>query len=228
VKLCGNDPGRLARRCKAVLEALTPEAPERVDRHRGWGHYLRLDRGGCATQIGFFPSKRGRSLVLDLAPADTGTQAKILYDSVEYDAVSTLLEGERWSGRPNFHLGHVTSNLFHKRSPLTLEAYWAIWVAHRRAIRQWKRRDFEEVWAFLQQHQVVGPDLEEEWHATTTRTARKSIDVRPGIGLSWTLPVEEAVILDERGQLENVVKAAMQQAAVALNLRLPWSSSERG
>ena len=228
VKLCGNDPGRLARRCKAVLEALTPEAPERVDRHRGWGHYLRLDTGGCATQIGFFPANRGRSLVLDLAPADTGAQAKVLYGSVDYEAVATLLEGERWSGQTNFHLGHVTSNLFHKPSPLTLDAYWAVWVAQRRTIRRWRKPEFDDAWAFLQQHQVVEPNLEVEWQATTTRTARKTIDIRPGIRLRWTLLVEEAVILDERGQLENVVKAAIQEVAEALNLRLPWPSSEPG
>ena len=55
----------------------------------------------------------------------------------------------------------------------------------------------------------------------TTQTKRANINFAPGIAVRWTLPLDEAAVLDERDQLEDVVAEAMRRGVETLKLRLP-------
>ncbi|MBI4702619.1 MAG: hypothetical protein HY744_15975 [Deltaproteobacteria bacterium] len=220
VALCGTDEWRISRRCRAVLEAIA--GAERVQRYPGWGDFMLLDEGQTAQQVGFFPRRQedGLGPVVEIDPADTGSQAKKMYAEVSWESLAGLLADERWLGFSNFHIGHVASGLFHQAATMPLEAYFRLWASNPGAIRTWGRDEFEAAFEFLLHHGVLEERHREGWNSVTTNTARKKIGFRPGITLRWRMPLDEASMLDSRGRLEAEVRGAMEAAAKVLRLRL--------
>jgi hypothetical protein len=222
VALCGTDEWRLERRCEALLNSIA--GSQNVDYHRGWGYYVQLTEGQPARKLGFFPGGRDRpdSLVLEVDPADTVGQARLAYQSVDFERVQKLLEDARWIAAPNFHLMFMTSGYFRIGGELDVATYWATWASNVDSIRQWKRHEFDAAFALLLQLGVVNDTHRQAFHEQTTATKRPNIGFAPGVTLRWKLPLDEAVSLDARGKLEAEVKGAMTSAAIAFDLKLPW------
>lgn len=222
VGLCGDNAWRLDRRCKALLVELC--GAENVGYHRGWGHFIDLVPRQCARKIGLFPRlawERG-GLVLEVDPADTIGQARILYDSVDLDEVKALLAQPRWTGQPNFHVMFMTSGFFHGRISLSIEQYWRIWAQDPSLIRQWKREEYQVAFDKLVSLGLVTDARRGEFDDVTVKTNRSCVGFAPGVSLRWTLPLEEASALDTRDELVSAVRDAIRSVAGVLRLDVPW------
>jgi hypothetical protein len=124
VALCGTDTERLHRRCKMILQAIAGEP--RVEKHLGWGWYIRLAEDLCAAQIGLFPLRTadGLNLVLEIDPGDTISQARVLYKSVKLEDILSLTS-RKWMVEPNLHLMHMTRGLLQTSCKLAVDEYWS-------------------------------------------------------------------------------------------------------
>ena len=221
VALCGQDEDRLSRRCRAILEALVGE--QYVQYHRGWGWYINLDDEQCAKKIGMFPRYVGDqlSLVVEIDPGDTLGQARLMYRHVELSDVVALLKKERWTGWPNFHLLFMTTGFFRPNNKMSLPVYWERWLQNRDCLRQWKRAAFDDAFTTLLKLGVVAEEERIVFYSHTRDTKRRVINFAPGATLHWTLPLDEAAVLDGRDQLVEAVRRAINDAARVFRLKLP-------
>lgn len=222
VGLCGADAWRLTRRCRAILEAIA-SSPDHVGYHRGWGTFIDLPDGLCARKIGLMPKRRGgeMALVLEIVPGDTMGQARRMYRSVELARLLRLLQEERWSAAPNFHLMFMTTDFFYPGARQSVSDYWSAWASHPKLIRQWKRASFAEAFEALVRLGVVEEGARPMFDKDTAQTKRSNVNFAPGIAVPWTLPLDEAAALDEVDQLEDAVAEAVRRAVETLQLRSP-------
>lgn len=221
VSICGNDAGRLKRRCEAIL---TEIAPHHVDYHRGWSHYINLADGQCAKKIALFPSRTAPvdELILELDPGDTVGQAKGMFSKLSQTEIAQLLYEKRWIIRPSFHLMFVTTGFFRPPTKLNVLDYWSRWAEHISAIRQWKREEFETAFQLLIDMGIASSEDRAEFDRTVTNTKRSNVGFAPGVTVQWRLPLTEAAELDDRNELVSEVKDAIVHAAAVFKLKLPW------
>jgi hypothetical protein len=222
VALCGQDIDRLKRRCRMVLQVIAGE--ERVEYHRGWSWFIGLDQGRSAAQVGLIPMRAtdGLGLVLDVAPGDTTAQAKVLYRDCALADI-TGLTAHGWTVVPNFHLAHMTVNLMWTTGTLSLEDYWAFWLAHSAWMRKWRREEFEIAWTALVDGGIATAADRVKFDAKVVSTNRSSFNLCPGLLLRWRAPLGEAALMDQRGLLEGAVRREVERVAAALRLALPWT-----
>ena len=221
VSLCGDDPGRLQRRCEAIL---TEIAPQHVAYHRGWSHYIDLAEGQCAKKLALFPTRTApvNELILEVDPGDTMGQAKILFSKVSEAEVARLLAEKRWTARPSFHLMFVTTGFFRPTAKLSVLDYWSRWVERTTFIRQWRREEYQAAFDALLGMGMVSQEDRAEFDRTVTRTKRANIAFAPSLTVQWRLTLSEAAELDERNELVPEIRRAMERVATVFQLRLPW------
>lgn len=222
VGFCGRDIGRLGRRCAELLKAL---APDDYRPHRGWGQTIRLSEGQCALMVGFFPRARETDvdLVVEFDPGDTTSQGRALYAKAELARVLEL-RSRGWTITPNFHLAHMTMNLVYTTVLLDVPAYWAVWGVESNLLRKaWPREEHESLFASFLKLGLAVPSDRAEFDAKISNTKRDRINVCPGLIVQWRIPVDDAALLDARGQLESRVREVMLDGAGALGLRLPFA-----
>jgi hypothetical protein len=221
VALCGRDQGRLHRRCKMVLQQVAGQ--DRVRHQARWGWCIRLDDGQSALLVGMFPRVRRGELVLEVEfdPGDTSAQARRLYDRCSFADVEALQTAGWWI-RPNLHLAHMTLNLTRTHPTLPLADYWAFWADHKAWMRQWKRTEFDAAFEFFVASGLAVATDRKQFDDEFTSTKRQAFNLCPGLTMRWQKRLDEAAVLDQRGQLENEVQTAVEQAAKALKVKLPW------
>jgi hypothetical protein len=221
VALCGRDLDRLERRCVELLKSIAPAA---YRHHRRWGPTLRLDAGQCALMVGCFPRARGTEvdLVVEYDPGDTTAQARLLYERTDVERVLAL-RAHGWQLTPNFHLAHMTTNLVHTKVGLPVEPYWASCATQPSWLRLWRRNEHERLFDVLLAEGLAAASDRSEFDRQITRTNRDKINVCPGLSVQWRIPVEDAAVLDMRGQLDGRVREVIVHGAEVLGLRLPFA-----
>jgi hypothetical protein len=219
VSLCGNDLDRLERRCTELLKSIAPNAQRH---HRGWGPTLRLDAGQCALMVGCFPRphKTEVDIVVEYVPGDTTAQARLLYGRADAGAVLGLRE-RGWQLTPNFHLAYMTTNFVYTKVRLPVESYWNLCASRPSWLRMWRRNEYEQLFELMVSERLAAASDRAEFDRHFNRTTRESINVCPALIVQRRIPVDEAAILDARGQLEARVRAVLVEGATALGLRLP-------
>jgi hypothetical protein len=78
--------------------------------------------------------------------------------------------------------------------------------------------------AALLEFDMVGAEQRTEFERHTKETKRGNVCLAPGVSFQWMLPLDEAARLDDRGELEREILAAIEQGTKALKLRWPRSS----
>lgn len=216
---CGHDRDRLARRCRALLKDLAPEAARF---QQAWGDFVLLPAGQCAKMIGLFP-RRGEQepdLVVEIDPGDNMSQARLLYEKGDLEPLLRLRE-QGWRVEPNLHLSHVTKNLVHTTSSIDLTAFWAIWSAGSPWFRTWERHEFDSLVDLLFREGLASESDRAAIERHITATQRTYVRVVPGLHMQWRWSVSEAAGFDRRGHLEESVRQRMLEGASALGLRTP-------
>jgi hypothetical protein len=221
VALCGMDTERLQRRCRMVLQGVAGEG--NVDYHRGWSWFIQLAEGQCATRVALMPkrSSKGFYLIVEIDPGDTTSQARTLYQRVSLPELH-LLCSRGWTVEPNLHLAHTTRNLLWTQVTRPVKEYWLFWTEHADWLRQWKRPEFEKVFADLVDVGLAARGDRAEFERHIVNTKRSNFNMCPGLTLRWWLPLEDAAQLDQRDGLEAAIRGAIEDAAGVLKLRLPW------
>jgi hypothetical protein len=156
------------------------------------------------------------ALVID--PADTITQARALYPNpVTVDGVRELLTLPRWSGRHNFHFGHMQPGLVWTSGDISIHAYLELWVEHAADIGSIPRDDWDEWFDWLVETKVAKAEDREEFDRHFTNTGRQNALVRPGFEIARWWPLAEAETLDDTGQLATGIKASYEEITTRLS-----------
>jgi hypothetical protein len=223
VALCGQDEGRLKRRCQMLLQAIAGE--RHVQHHRGWSWYILLADVQSARQIGLKPMRGidGLDLVVEIDPGDTMAQAKKLYGECELSEVLAL-QDHGWAVKPNLHVAHMTLNLLWTHTTISIDDYWRFWLKHTEWHRQIRRDKFEETFASFVANGLGTEADRIPYESKVILTNRQSFNLCPGLTMRWRKRLDDAAVLDQRGRLEGEVRAAIERASKALKLSLPWQA----
>ena len=221
VALCGQDEGRLKRRCQMLLQSIAGEA--HVQYHRGWSWFILLSDVQSARQVGLMPKRAadGLGLVVEIDPGDTMGQAKKLYAHCDMAEVLALRE-HGWTVEPNLHVAHMTLNLLWTHTTIPLDDFWRFWVANPKWLQQVQRARFEEAFESFVANGLATQADRAAYDAKVIATNRQVFNLCPGLTLRWRKRLDDAAVLDQRGQLEGEVRSAVDRAAKALKLKLPW------
>jgi hypothetical protein len=85
---------------------------------------------------------------------------------------------------------------------LSLADYWVFWLAHPDYMRKWRREDFESAWADFERDGLVTAGDRPKFDEKVASTKRLSFNLCPGLTLRWRARLDEAALIDRRGQLE--------------------------
>lgn len=222
---CGENVERLKRRCRTLLQEIAGE--DRVAYHRGWSWFIRLEGNQSAKQIGMIPMRgsEGISLSIEFCPGDTMLQARRLYTTCDLGEILAL-EGQGWTIRPNQHVSHMTLNLLWTHTTVSTKDYWRFWAANQDLLEQVPRARFEEMFARFVKEGLATEADRAAYDAKVIATKRQSYNLCPGLVMRWAKSLDDAAVLDRRGQLVSELRSAIECAARALKLALPWNSQQ--
>lgn len=219
LKVCGNDPFRITRRCRMLLEEIAPESVKSIS-GRGW--YINIEAPAVAIRIALVavPSEDVNSISLQVWPGDTLGQARELYRDFEY-AVIEDLEKDGWEAEPNFHLSFMQQHLVYPTTKLNVRDYWNYWKSEAEQLRQQGREEWGSFFRSLIENGNASIEDEAGFHEKFTDTQRTTMNVCPGLFLRYEIPLDEAVKMDIEGELCQFVKTKISKMAEGLKITLP-------
>ena len=86
------------------------------------------------------------------------------------------------------------------------------WIRQRKI----ERRDWDQYWRNLENEKIAAPEDREGFDRDFTNTARASATPRPGIRCTFDWHLDEAELLDARGELRKAVRKRINQLLEAL------------
>jgi hypothetical protein len=220
LRMCAGNEFRTGRRLRSLLhESLGLEA--RID---GWGPCVSVEHlNGIADRMYLLPwgnpaQPEEDMIALVIDPADTITQARALYPKPALiDGIRELLEQPRWSGKQNFHFGHMQPGLVWTSGDIEIGDYLDLWVENADDIGSIRRNEWDKWFDWLVQKHVAKPEDREEFDRHFTNTGRQNALVRPGFEIARWWPLAEAQTLDDAGQLAIGIKAAYAEITTRLS-----------
>jgi hypothetical protein len=218
---CKEDEYLLRRRCCNIMEAI---APGHVDYHRGWKHGIVLP-SGAVREIYLYPEVRKDSdwqILLGMYACDTVAQSREFFGNVKSSKFLGLVNGG-WTITPNMHFAFMSTNLVWVKPSLGAENYFKFWLENQNRIRQ-ERRDVTEFHSFFESLKGEGliadedmPKLDDKF----TQTKRNSINVCPGLSISFRWTRDEACELDAKGEFVDAVRSRIEEALSTWDQTLP-------
>jgi hypothetical protein len=216
LRRCGDIEERILRRCRAVLAAATDR--EAIGPRRGRGPYVEMEGpASLPRRVAFDLADDGSYLRLSFWPADTPTQARAFYSNPELPKrVIAMTEAGKWTVTANMHFGHFQAG--YSWLPMPSETpighYLDFWGANVESIGTFyeppKQPDWNDLLEKLEKAKIIAS--REAFDRDFVQTNRTKADVRPGIELSRLWDFDEAVELDDRGDLVNDVREAFNHA----------------
>ncbi len=214
--LCGDHPLRLTKRCQMLLEQLAAGTSVQVGNRPGRPPYLALD-GDIATEAHLLieDPKRGGAweVRLDLWPADSVTQARTFFSTVD-KATLFGLRDRGWEVRPNLHFSFFSTHLVWATTSLEAEAYFDLCMQGRLKAGQVSAEGgaFKRVVSELYELELIS---DRDWHLLEEKflnTARSKVNVIPGFNVLYCWSREEAITLDAQGQFSEQLLTRIQEA----------------
>jgi hypothetical protein len=201
LRLCGGNAYLLESRCVKIME-LTTLGP--VEYHRGWHYSIRIDAKPGVKEITLCPESGPSgawTIMLDVHPGDTMTQARALYASVDVSKVASLL-AKGWSVRPNFHVAYRSSNLRWAETGLDVADYIRYWMQRvvQHELRQVPRDEWDQFFETLEQDGVVTSVDASAIRDYLRHTRIPTLNVCPGLSFRFTWGSDEAMVIDDRSQ----------------------------
>lgn len=209
---CGRIPGRLVRRCRALLEEATEL--EAVEPTRGSPYVEPTGVTGLRRVI-FGPVDNALRLACYLG--DTMTQARELYPNPEMcERLFALASKPGWTIAPNMHFGHMESGQAWTpvRSDITAGDYVAYWQKHGDLIQMYYRpggsgRDWDSLLSQLLADGMIAS--RDPFDHDIAEKGWTQAQVRPGLFLGRDWSIEDSEPLDETHVLVQEVRAVFQQ-----------------
>ena len=214
--LCGDHPLRLTKRCQMLLEQLATGTSVQIGNRPGRPPYLALG-GDIATEAHLLieEPKGGEAWAvrLDLWPADSVTQARTFFSTVD-KATLFGLRDRGWEVRPNLHFSFFSTHLVWATASLEAEAYFDLYMQGRLKAGQVSAEGgaFKRVVSELYELELIS---DRDWHLLEKEllnTARSTMNVIPGFNVLYRWSREEAITLDAQGQFGEQLLMRIQEA----------------
>ena len=211
---CKQNKELLNNRCRLAMEEIRPG---HVGKRPVWGYYMRFD-DGASQDVKLDAEGAGSDLrlLLSLHPGDTQNKAKLLYSALDVKRLSPL-QKNGWQVVPNFHLAFMREGLFRSKGTIALLDYIAFWQKNQERIHQMPvgpesevRECFKKYVALLAKLRIVS---ENEIPRILELTSKhKTINICPGLSLSYRWELCNAVDLDRRDKFVGDVRDRLQEA----------------
>jgi len=198
-KLCGESSEALERRKASLLTALASKTDLE---NRGY-----LFRPGKIAERVFISISKSEpwELQVELYPADTVTQARRFYNSVNKEAFLSL---EEWKVKPNLHFSFVSKHLIWAKTDLETREYLDRFSDE----SSYGQMDECELLLLAEQwkHQgLITAGGLNEIKDQFKNTGRKSLNVVPGFSVTRKWDRDSVIELEERGELEACIIDAL-------------------
>jgi hypothetical protein len=208
LRRAGGDHRRIVRRLRGVLaeaSGLRPD-PGAVD--------VRFPRATSIQRINL--AQREGDLVLSTWPAEQVPQAQHVYRSPDIvERLICLSQEPGWRLSPNVHLSPWQA-AWHQRcyfsAPISIEEYLHSWTGEGESFGRYPRAEVEapDFWHWLRDTGYASEGDREEFDRLLQGRWTK-LDLRASIDVQRVWPWDEAVALDDRGELATAVRDAVSR-----------------
>jgi len=159
--------------------------------------------------------KSEENLVLSCYPADTTGQAKNFYDLIDLEDIKNL-QDKGWGLRSILHFSYIGTHLVYAdetnegtKNPLEYIKYWKKLNSEEK-IKQYQESEFNELIKKLIEDNMISKRGKEKIEEEFIDTGRDHINLAPGINMTYEIPIEEAVKMDEEDSLVPKIKDVYQ------------------
>lgn len=198
--LCKNNPTLLERRIKNILEQIVSDKTL-VQYHRGWAYKIELGLPQIR-MVGLALGVKENNwwLELSMIAGNTVNQSRALYRALK-DLNAFDLGG--MFPRADFHCAFMTKNLIWFKTPDT-NKYIKYWKQHPDEIKQYDA-DVIDVYLYkLNEEDIIIYNQSEEKKYNDVIYGT-TVNMCPGLGLIWELESKDAIELDDKGELEQMI-----------------------
>ena len=206
-------------------DSFRTDVPERI------GVLVKLDGAESTQRISL--QRRGDEMVLVTWPGELKGQAEAFYETDRAGRVLGLIDTNGgWRARSDFHLGFHTANKisqrFHPGEATEIHQYVARWSGpDADTLRAWKRdRVEDDLWGWMLERDLVSERDLPAFEVYLGQLLNRDAQVRSGLELNRVWSWEDAVSLDEDGQLVAEVREAIR--TMLETLKEPMVPSLRG
>jgi len=215
---CGGSPSRVNARCTQILRGI------------GQTNGIRLDLGaGESARFALLVyNKEGHTLALCLYPGDTIGQARTFYAPPHVE--NTLhLRDLGWELDPNLHLAFMQRNYVWTKVDVGIDEYLSFWLERMPQHGQTSAGDeaklgFKTAFEDLIRHQLASESDRPAFVKEFMSTARREMNICPGVEVTYSWPLGEAEKLDNQGFFAEKVCDRLREALAAWGQTLPKES----
>ena len=211
-RLCGDQYHLLEKHCVSIMSEASLGA---VEYHRGWYHSIRIENKPGVKEVVLHPdpdSEDSWPIQLDIHPADTMSQARSLYRSVDVTALTALVD-KGWVVRPNFHVAFMSPNLYWCHTEMALKGYLEYWVQEVEGGRlaQLPRSQWRQYFAGLRDLGIISAHDIDGINETVMHTEMSTLNICPGISFRFTWKGDTAVRLEDSGTFVSEFKQRVNE-----------------
>jgi len=206
---CGGNAARIRARCTQILRGIGPTDGDRLD----------LGAGNIARFALLVHDKADQSLALCLYPADTIGQARKFY-ARRYIEDTLRLRERGWSVYPNLHLAFMQRNYVWTQVDAEIEDYLSLWLERMPQHGQTTAGDesklgFLTAFNDLVQNRLASESDRPEFTKEFMDTARREMNICPGLRVTYHWSLNEADNLDSHGLFTEHVRNRLREALAA-------------
>ena len=153
---------------------------------------------------------KAKNLRVDLAPADTVTQARKFFDKVDKEAFLNLEESSEWTVRPNLHFSFARVHLIWAETTWETRKYFDYFSDGYRSLYGQKCRDklltLAEQWV---DEGLIDNQAREKIKAEFNNTKRRTLNVVPGFSVSQEWDLDTVIQWEKSEELETQIGKAL-------------------
>lgn len=219
-------------RVKGLLEGIQPDH-SKIKHHKGWGNYIELDIPEVK-KIGLLNHYDketngwiGISITLDFG--STMNQSRSFYKKVtSYEAIESYKD---WKKYGNLHLSFSSSNLVFFDTPEEkLKEFFDFFSdkqERKNRIRQLRKVDLEPFLNEMKEKNIIvyKREKEQEVEEKIYNKDYTTINLCPAILMRYSIPAEQAILLDKQGKLEDLIKEKIQEILSLVDHKPDWCES---
>lgn len=206
--ICKNNAYLLEKRCNSIMELA---GIGDVAYHRGWKNHISVNYD-AVKQIALSPEMSGEtwSIILEMYPGDTMSQARSLYNTLQRGTLDELIE-KGWRFDPNMHFSFRASNLVWTNVRLSAKEYIDYWVSNIDSLGQIGKNQFEKYFKDMKKLGMLSDGDWENINNKIINTNMQKINVCPGIHISFAWNQKQAIELDKGDNFVKILREKINE-----------------
>ncbi len=207
----------LNRRVKNILMSIVKDE-ETVGYQRKWGTFFIETSLNSLKMIGMpliFSEEGWESLDLSCHFGDTLGQARSFYKQAKDFTVVKKLEEKGWIYKPNFHIGHIQSNIVWLKTPKgNDQKYFEYWKENPEKLGTYREDELLKILGQLREEGIVFIDDKDKQNIQKEiiEPNKNIFSLRPGFSLIYKYSPENARNLDRNNLMEQEIIARISEA----------------